>query len=74
MTIQRKLLIGLLALGTVGGYAGGIASLSHCATHHRDRRDAFEAHVADVCTRAAHRVIRDERGERRDERGEHHHP
>lgn len=47
--MQRRLLVVLLALGTLGGYAAGFASLN-C---HRDRRAAFERHVADVCVEAA---------------------
>ena len=61
---KRKLLIGLLAFGTVAGYASGIASLSwHARGCHDHRRARFEAHVADVCTRAAERVY-DERSGR----------
>jgi hypothetical protein len=50
--MRRKALIVLLALGTVGGYASGFASLRwrHC-----QRRDAFEPHVAQVCVDAARR-------------------
>ncbi|UJR84799.1 hypothetical protein [Sandaracinus amylolyticus] len=65
MFFGRKLLIGLLAFGTVAGYASGFASLAHCARGHEARRAAFEAHVAEVCTRAAHRV---HEGERHDAR------
>jgi hypothetical protein len=57
MFFGRKLLIGVLAFGTVAGYASGFASFGHCATrHHEARRAAFEARVADVCTRSAERV------------------
>lgn len=60
---KRKLLIGALAFGTVAGYAGGFMSLgAHGARCHQARREAFEAHVSDVCTRSAHRVW-EERGE-----------
>lgn len=58
----RKLLIGALAFGTVAGYASGIASLSRCANRHEARRAALEAHVADVCTRAALRAHEDDAG------------
>jgi hypothetical protein len=51
--MKRKALIALLALGTVGGYAAGFASMSCRAKH---RRAAFEDHVADVCVRAAQRA------------------
>lgn len=68
MFFGRKLLIGLLAFGTVAGYACGLASFAHCARgHHEARRAAFEAHVADVCTRAALRAHDGDRGERRDD-------
>ncbi len=48
--IRRKILIAVLGLGTVLGYAGGFASMRHCG---RARRDAFERHVAKVCVDAA---------------------
>jgi len=48
--MRRKLLIVLLALGTVGGYASGFASMRSC---HNKRRDNFEQHVAKVCVDAA---------------------
>ena len=48
--MRRKALIVLLALGTVGGYASGFASMRGC---HNKRRDAFEQHVAKVCVDAA---------------------
>ena len=48
--MRRKLLIALLALGTVGGYASGFASLRHCQSQ---RRQSFEQHVAQVCVDAA---------------------
>lgn len=48
--MRRKLLIGLLALGTVGGFASGFASLRHCR---EARRQSFEQHVAQVCVDAA---------------------
>jgi hypothetical protein len=47
---RRRIAIVLLALGTVGGYASGIASLRHC---HGDRQAAWERHVAEVCVQAA---------------------
>jgi hypothetical protein len=59
-SIQRKLLITLLAVGTVAGFGAGFASLKHrsCA-----RRASFEQHVADVCVEAArrHQGDRDQR-------------
>jgi hypothetical protein len=69
-------LIAALAVGTVAGFGHGIASLGHCAAErHAERRAAFEDHVAEVCTRAAERVIedrrdRDDRDRDRDDRGE----
>jgi hypothetical protein len=48
--MKRRLLIALLALGTVGGYGAGFASMS-CHAH--ARRAAFERHVANVCAEAA---------------------
>ena len=48
--MRRKLLIALLALGTVGGYASGFASMRHCQSA---RRQSFEQHVAQVCVDAA---------------------
>ena len=45
----RRFLIALFSLGAVGGFWS--------ALHHRypDRREAFERHVADLCTDAAYR-------------------
>lgn len=48
--MKRRLLIALLALGTVGGYGFGFASMRCHAKH---RRDALERHVAKVCVDAA---------------------
>ncbi len=48
--MRLKLRIALLALGTVGGFGWGFASL-RCHRHHR--RAAFEQHVARVCLDAA---------------------
>jgi hypothetical protein len=62
--MKRKVIMGLLALGTVGGFASGFASMK---CHARNRHDAFERKVADICVRAA----RDVDGEtvRADEKG-----
>ena len=48
--MARRILMGLLALGAVGGFAS--------AFHHRhhDHREAFERHVADLCSDAALRA------------------
>jgi hypothetical protein len=48
--MKRKIAIVLLSLGTIGGYAAGIASL-RC--HGSQRRQAFEEHIAKVCVDAA---------------------
>lgn len=64
---KRRLLIGLLAFGTVAGYASGIASFGwHARACHEHRRQAFEQRVADVCTASAHRVYDERGGERSD--------
>jgi hypothetical protein len=47
--MKRRALLFLLALGTIGGYAAGLASCSA----HGARRAAFERHVARVCLDAA---------------------
>lgn len=46
---RHKILLVLLALGTVGGYASALAGGS-CRM---ERRAAFERHVASVCLDAA---------------------
>jgi hypothetical protein len=48
--LRRKIVIALLTLGTIGGFASGIASL-RCRAQWR--RAAFERHVAAVCVQAA---------------------
>jgi hypothetical protein len=48
--MKRRILIALLALGTVGGYGVGFASM-RCRAH--ARQGAFERHVAKVCVDAA---------------------
>ena len=48
--MRKRVLIVLLALGMVGGYASGFAHMRGC---HRERQAAFERHVADVCLNAA---------------------
>ncbi|GAB4207387.1 MAG: hypothetical protein OHK0013_24990 [Sandaracinaceae bacterium] len=62
--MKRAFLIVLFSLGTVGGFAHGLAHVGRCASScHAQRRQAFEDRVADVCTRAAQRVY-DERASR----------
>ena len=52
--MKRKILIGLLALGTFVGYAGFFARLAHPGRGPwAMRRQAFERHVAELCTDAA---------------------
>ena len=48
--MKRKILIALLTLGTIGGFASGISSMRW---RHHHRRAAFEQHVARVCVDAA---------------------
>jgi len=57
--MKRPLLIALLTLGTVGGFAHGFASLRH----HHHRRARFERHVAQVCVEAARRADAADRGQ-----------
>lgn len=49
MNMRRPILVVLLTLGTIGGYAAGFAHL-RCAS---SRQQAFEQHVAKVCVDAA---------------------
>ena len=48
--MKRRLLITLLALGTLGGYGSAFAGMS-CHAH--ARRAAMERHVARLCVDAA---------------------
>ena len=50
--MKRNALIAVLALGAIAGFG---SSLFGCHYHHSARREAFEDHIADVCTRAAER-------------------
>lgn len=69
--MKRKLVMGLLLLGTIGGYAAGFSSM-RCRA--QARREAFEARVADVCVRAAQNVSTEDEGagEERPRRRGHH--
>ncbi|NUO54779.1 MAG: hypothetical protein HOV80_38550 [Polyangiaceae bacterium] len=58
--MKRKIVMGLLALGTIGGFASGFASMGCRAQH---RREAFENRVAETCVRAAKTVDREDRPE-----------
>lgn len=48
--MRRRVLIALLVMGTIGGYASGIAGMC-CRGHHR--RAMFERHIAKICADAA---------------------
>ena len=48
--IKRRIVMGLLVLGTVGGFAVGVKSLSCHAKH---RREHWKNEVAETCVRAA---------------------
>jgi hypothetical protein len=48
-SIKRKILIVLLSLGTVGGFASGFMSL-RCRAHSRHR--GWRAEVTDICAAA----------------------
>jgi hypothetical protein len=50
--MKHKALLVVLALGAIAGFG---SSLFGCHYHHAGRREAFEEHIADVCTRAAER-------------------
>jgi len=50
--MRKKALILVLALGAIAGFASGLYG---CHYHGVERRQAFEDHVADLCTRAAER-------------------
>ena len=50
--MKRKALIFVLAAGSIAGFASGLFG---CHYHGQARRQAFEDHVAEVCTRAAER-------------------
>ena len=55
--MKRKVLLVLLALGTIAGYAS--AACSHHRYHHGERHRAFEQHIADICVAAAQRHMTD---------------
>lgn len=60
--MKRKLLMVLLGMGAIAGFAAGFARLCHGGPGHWghggrfDRRAAFEQRVAETCTEAAKRV------------------
>jgi len=51
--MKRRLLLGVLALGSVLGYSSALCSWHHGRHAHRAH---WEQRVADVCVRAAHGV------------------
>ena len=51
--MRRPILIVLLSLSTVGGFASGFWHLRHGHTWRAERRATFERHVVDLCTEAA---------------------
>ena len=59
--MRRRILIAVLALGTVLGFGAGFASLHHrgCAHHGRYGSAAFEERVSELCADAALRVQRE---------------
>ena len=50
--MRRKGLIFVLAMGAIAGFSSGLYG---CHYHSVERRQMFEDHIADVCTRAAER-------------------
>jgi len=61
--MKRKIVIGLLALGTLAGFGSGIARIRH---FHHGGRDRFMDQVAERCVDAARRL--DRRADRARER------
>ena len=65
--MRHRILALLLGIGALAGFACGFHSIRHHGAGpwhrgwHGGRHVEFEAHVADVCTRAAEQVYR-ERG------------
>ena len=51
--MRRPFLAALLLLGTIGGYAAGIA---HWNGNWHNMRDLRERHIADICVEAARRA------------------
>ena len=56
--IKRGVLVVLLSLGAIGGFSHGFARMAQChESCGASRRDQFEEHIADVCTRSAERAL-----------------
>ncbi len=51
--MKRKIAVLFLGLGAIGGFACGFHSLRLGPESRSSRRDAFERHVATICTEAA---------------------
>lgn len=72
--LKQKIIMGLLALGTLGGFAAGFASLS---CHAKQRRERWKDEVAQTCVKAARSVDAEEQegasDEPRRERRKHRH-
>ncbi|MBK6513012.1 MAG: hypothetical protein IPM79_07805 [Polyangiaceae bacterium] len=62
--IKQRIIMGLLALGTIGGFAAGFASMS---CHAKSRRERFKDEVAQTCVRAARSVDAADRGQEDDQ-------
>lgn len=66
--MKRKIVMGLLVLGTIAGFGSGFARMCH--GRHRGH-EQFMDRVADECVQAARRADRQDReGRRPDGRGE----
>ena len=57
--MKRKLLLVVLALGTVAGYASAVGCHDH-----RERHRAWKQEVADLCVAAAERRLGEKAGQR----------
>lgn len=64
--MRRKIWMILLGIGAIAGFAWGFHSLHHFRGAYGPgsgrwgaRHAEFEAHVADICTRAAERTLRE---------------
>ncbi len=70
--IKRGVLVVLLSLGAIGGFTHGFARMAQChqgGCAASSRRDEFEEHIADVCTRSAQRVYDEQQGDRHPQGG-----
>lgn len=63
--MARTLLIVLLSLGAISGFALGFSHLHHFRHYGYGPgwgRDTYEEHIADLCVRAAERTLHDRPG------------